>query len=209
MAQALANKSAKAPGTKTERTAAQRATCQGTTVPGTIASKSGTISGTNTRSKYGGPTDNLPRFSASMMRGYKVPSNTAAMATTKSTLLSNKNDSREPTTGCEALAHCGARQANKAKDTPTTTTKNSKMNTPRPGSVAKACTEVNTPERTRKVPSKLSENAPMAKSTVQALNCPRLSVTMSEWMSAVATSQGMSEAFSTGSQNHQPPQPNS
>ena len=70
-------------------------------------------------------------------------------------------------------------------------------------------TEVNTPERTRKVPSKLSENAPMAKSTVQALNCPRLSVTMSEWISAVATSQGMSEAFSTGSQNHQPPQPSS
>jgi hypothetical protein len=49
----------------------------------------------------------------------------------------------------------------------------------------------------------------MASSTVQLLNAPRFSVTASEWMSAVPTSQGMNEAFSTGSQNHQPPQPSS
>ena len=36
---------------------------------------------------------------------------------------------------------------------------------------------------------------------------PRFSVTASECISAVPTSQGMNEAFSTGSQNHQPPQP--
>ena len=35
------------------------------------------------------------------------------------------------------------------------------------------------------------------------------SVTASEWMSAVPASQGMKDAFSTGSQNHQPPQPSS
>ena len=51
VAQALANKSAKAKGSNTDRTAAQRATCQGTTLPGTIASSKGTIKGTNTRSK--------------------------------------------------------------------------------------------------------------------------------------------------------------
>ena len=83
------------------------------------------------------------------------------------------------------------------------------MNTPRFGSVAKACTEVSTPERTRKVPSSDSENATIASSTVQLLNAPRFSVTASEWISAVPTSQGMNEAFSTGSQNHQPPQPSS
>ena len=180
VAHALANSSAKAPGTSTARHAAQRATCQGTTVPGTMASSSGTMSGTNTRSKYGGPTESLPKFSASMISGYKVPSKTAAMATTNNTLLSSKNDSREPATGGEACPHCGARQANKASETPTTTAKNSKIKRPRPGSVAKACTEVNTPDRTKKVPNKLSENAPMANSTVHALNCPRLSVTMSE-----------------------------
>ena len=83
------------------------------------------------------------------------------------------------------------------------------MKSPRFGSVAKACTEESTPERTRKVPSSESENATMASSTVQFLKLLRFSVTASEWISAVATSQGMKEAFSTGSQNHQPPQPSS
>ena len=49
----------------------------------------------------------------------------------------------------------------------------------------------------------------MASSSVQLLKMPRFSVTLNEWISAVPTSQGMNEAFSTGSQNHQPPQPNS
>ena len=83
------------------------------------------------------------------------------------------------------------------------------MKMPRVGSVANACTEVSTPERTRKVPSSESEKAEIASRTVQFLKLPRFSVTASEWISAVPTSQGMNEAFSTGSQNHQPPQPNS
>ena len=80
---------------------------------------------------------------------------------------------------------------------------------PRAGSVAKACTEVSTPERTRNVPSSDSEKAMIASSTVQILKPPRFSVTASECTSAVPTSHGMKEAFSTGSQNHQPPQPSS
>ena len=83
------------------------------------------------------------------------------------------------------------------------------MNTQRAGSVANACTEVSTPERTRNVPSSESEKARIANSTVQLRKAPRFSVTASEWMSAVPTSHGMKEAFSTGSQNHQPPQPSS
>ena len=54
------------------------------------------------------------------------------------------------------------------------------MNTPRAGSVANACTEVNTPERTRNVPRSDSEKARMASSTVQLLKAPRFSVTASE-----------------------------
>ncbi len=54
------------------------------------------------------------------------------------------------------------------------------MKTPRAGSVANACTDVSTPERTRKAPSKLSENAVIAKSTVQLLKAPRFSVAASE-----------------------------
>ena len=83
------------------------------------------------------------------------------------------------------------------------------MNTPRAGSVAKAWTELSTPERTMKVPRSDSENARMASRAVHIFMAPRFSVTDSECINAVASSQGMKEAFSTGSQNHQPPQPSS
>jgi hypothetical protein len=83
------------------------------------------------------------------------------------------------------------------------------MNTPRSGSLAKACTEVITPDRTMKVPIRLSENARIASSMVQVFSALRFSTTIAECNSAPATSQGMNEAFSTGSQNHQPPQPSS
>ena len=54
------------------------------------------------------------------------------------------------------------------------------MYRPRFGSVAKECTETSTPERTRKVPTKLSEKAKIASSNVQLLKIPRFSVTASE-----------------------------
>ena len=75
------------------------------------------------------------------------------------------------------------------------------MKSPRAGSEANAWTDTSTPERTRKVPSRLSENAETASSSVQLLNRPRFSVTAREWISAAPASQGMNEAFSTGSQN--------
>src|SRR5579883_3674414 len=83
------------------------------------------------------------------------------------------------------------------------------MNTPRRGSAANECTLVSTPERTRKVPSNDSEKAKIDKSSVHARRPPRLSVTACAWTSAAPTSHGMKLAFSTGSQNHQPPQPSS
>ena len=58
-------------------------------------------------------------------------------------------------------------------------------------------------------PNSDSENAAMARKTVQLLNAPRFSATARECTSAVPASQGMKDAFSTGSQNHQPPQPSS
>ncbi len=54
------------------------------------------------------------------------------------------------------------------------------MKIPRLGSVANACTELSTPERTRNVPSRLRANAKIASSTVQLRNVPRFSVTASE-----------------------------
>ncbi len=57
------------------------------------------------------------------------------------------------------------------------------------------------PERTRKVPDRLSEKVPIASSTVQVFSASRFSTTMAECSRAVPVSQGSSEAFSTGSQN--------
>ena len=54
------------------------------------------------------------------------------------------------------------------------------MNKPRLGSLANACTDSMTPERTRNVPSSDSENAAIDSSSVQLLNRPRFSVTASE-----------------------------
>jgi hypothetical protein len=73
--------------------------------------------------------------------------------------------------------------------------------------LAKAWTEVMTPERTRKVPMRLKPKARMASRMVQPFSASRFSTTIAECSRAVAMSQGMKEAFSVGSQNHQPPQP--
>ena len=59
----------------------------------------------------------------------------------------------------------------------------------------------------RKVPTRESEKARIASRIVQTLSASRFSMTAAECSSAVAVSHGMKEAFSTGSQNHQPPQP--
>ena len=81
------------------------------------------------------------------------------------------------------------------------------MKTPRRGSLAKACTEVRTPERTRKVPSSENEKARIARKIVHTFSASRFSITATEWTKAVPASQGMRDAFSTGSQNQKPPQP--
>ncbi len=83
------------------------------------------------------------------------------------------------------------------------------MNVPRSGSTAKACTLVRMPDRTRKVPSIDIENATTPSMIVQTRSASRLARTLAECSSAVAASHGMSEAFSTGSQNQYPPQPSS
>jgi hypothetical protein len=60
--------------------------------------------------------------------------------------------------------------------------------------------ELTTPERVRNVPKSESENARMTRRTFQTLSIPRFSWIITEWRKAVAASQGMRAAFSTGSQ---------
>ena len=73
------------------------------------------------------------------------------------------------------------------------------MNVPRAGSLAKLCTDVRMPERTRKVPSSDNEKVMIARKIVHDFIVSRFSATMEECSSAVPASHGMNEAFSTGS----------
>ena len=59
------------------------------------------------------------------------------------------------------------------------------------------------------MPNKLKEKATIANKIVQAFKVSLFSATIEECNKAVVASQGIKEAFSTGSQNHQPPHPNS
>ena len=81
--------------------------------------------------------------------------------------------------------------------------------TPRSGSSAKECTLVMIPERTTNAPTRLKEKARIARRIVQLFSVSRFSTTIAECRSAQAISHGMKLTFSTGSQNHQPPQPSS
>ncbi|MNQ91926.1 hypothetical protein D3C85_1073270 [compost metagenome] len=153
---------------------------QRTITPTAITTISNAINGMNSALKYGGPTDSLAPVMASRISGYKVPSRIIDAATTSTRLLPNSRVSRDQRLKPTWLLTTGARRANSVNEPPTTNSRKIRMNTPRSGSEAKACTEVNTPERTRKVPSRLNENAAMASNTVQLLNTPRFSVTANE-----------------------------
>ena len=157
--------------------------------------------------KNGNPTDSFGPPIASRNSGYSVPSSTVAQPHTSSTLFSTSAPSREIGANSPPPFRFGARIAYSVSDPPITTISNSRMNTPRLGSEAKACTEVSTPDRTRNVPTSDSAKVMIASSTVQLFSVSRFSTTIDEWISAVPISHGMNDAFSTGSQNHQPPQP--
>lgn len=61
------------------------------------------------------------------------------------------------------------------------------------------CTDATTPERVRNVPRMVSANVAITSTKFHACNMPRLTCTTAEWTNAVATSHGISAAFSTGS----------
>ncbi len=83
------------------------------------------------------------------------------------------------------------------------------MKMPRSASLAKAWTDVKSPDRTMNVPINEKPKARIASRMVQLFSDSRFSTTMAECSRAAAKSQGMKDAFSTGSQNQKPPQPSS
>ena len=77
------------------------------------------------------------------------------------------------------------------------------------GSLAKVCTEFSIPDLTKKVPVTLKVNVNKQSIIVQKYNKFLFSKTNIECKSAVIANHGNNDAFSTGSQNQKPPQPNS
>ena len=77
------------------------------------------------------------------------------------------------------------------------------------GDSVKEWIEFSTPLRVRNVPKSESPNASATSTAFQTRSMFFFSWIITEWRNAVATSQGISAAFSTGSQAYQPPQPTS
>ena len=96
-----------------------------------------------------------------------MPISTVAVAVVRNRLLRTSAPSREIGWKRPPAVSDDARSANSASEPPMNSIRMQRMNTPRVGSVAKAWTEVSTPERTRKVPSSDSEKVRMASSSVQ------------------------------------------
>ena len=145
-----------------------------------INQAAGNNKGANTASKYGGPTDIFSPPNASTTSGYKVPSKTADKEAANNKLFSNSKDSRDTNEKLPPKPTSRVRHAYNTKAVPTTALNSDNINMPRVGSVANAWTDVNTPERTKKVPNKESAKAINDNNTVQLFNASRLSVTAKE-----------------------------
>ncbi len=174
-----------------------------------MIANTGTASGSTVALKNGAPTEILWSNTKSAISGYSVPVMITAAALHSMMLLNTSAPSRESGANSPPGASTGARNANSSSEPPITSASSPRMNTPRVGSLAKACTELRIPERTRNVPDRESENVPIASSTVQTFSASRFSTTIAECSSAVPVSHGSRLAFSTGSQNQNPPQPSS
>src|SRR5579863_8644399 len=72
---------------------------------------------------------------------------------------------------------------------------------------AKACTELTTPLRVRNVPKIVSRNVVKTSQMFHTFIMPRFSCIITECRNAVPVSHGISDAFSTGSQDQYPPHP--
>ena len=138
-----------------------------------------------------------------------MPVNTTAAIEHSSTLFSTSAPSREIGAKIPVGARAGARSANSIRLPPITIASSIRMNTPRVGSLAKLWTEFRMPERTMNVPLSEREKVPIASRTVQVFRASRFSTTIAECSRAVPVSHGSRLAFSTGSQNQNPPQPSS
>ena len=109
-----------------------------------------------------------------------MPTSTATADVARNRLLTTNAPSRETGANKPPCFKLGARHAKSERPPPIKSVKIPKIKTPRAGSLAKECTDVITPERTRKVPNSESENVKMDRRIVHTFNASRFSITMVE-----------------------------
>ena len=159
--------------------------------PTPIRNTSGVISGTNTVSKYGRADRDLAEVQrVEEQRVERAEQHRARGGDQQHVVREQHRLARDRARSGRRRRPWVRAARTAASEPPMTSARKARMNTPRRGSVANACTDVSTPERTRNVPSSDSENAQIASSTVHALKVPRFSVTASEWISAVPMQPG-------------------
>src|ERR1035441_6008008 len=131
--------------------------------------------------------------------GKNVPHNIVKQTTSKSRLLNRKLDSRETSdSSLCSLFRCDRFPIRKKVQTARVKPMKTRNQVPIED-CAKACTELITPDRVRNVPSIESRKVAKISDMFHTFNMPRFSCIMTECRNAVPVSQGISEAFSTGS----------
>src|SRR5580658_2180587 len=131
--------------------------------------------------------------------GKNVPHNMVKQTVSKRRLLNRKLDSRETSdSSLCSLLRCERFSIKKKAQTARVNLMKTRNQVPIED-CAKACTELITPERVRNVPSMESRKVAKMSAMFQTFNMPRFSCIITECRNAVPVSQGMSEAFSTGS----------
>ena len=164
-------------------------------------------SGVVMRSKNGRPTDSRRSCSASTTSGNTVPSSTTKAKSEKSRLLARNAPSRESGESIDPGDRSRSpRQPISATEVPAARAKKASRYAPS-GPSENAWTLSMTPLRVRNVPRMVRQNVAQSSDRFQTRSIPRRSWTRTEWMNAVAVSQGRRLAFSTGSHPQTPPQP--
>src|SRR5713226_1844200 len=120
--------------------------------PTPVRKSSSMAMGTFTRLKNGGPTVTLVPVTHSLRMGNSVPHNTAKQEASSSRLLNRKLDSRETSdSSLCSLFKWPRLRTKKNRQTAKMKARNATNQVPI-DDCAKACTELTTPERVRKVP---------------------------------------------------------
>ena len=152
-----------------------------------------------TRLKIGGPIVTLRPVAASEIRGNVVSRRTVAQIPTSIMLLKRKLASRDRTDSIRASDPKPSRRAIRRASEPKNTIPRNHANAGPMSEVANECTEEMIPLRVRNVPKIERQKVRITSVRFQTFIIPFFSWSITEWRNAVPVSQGIKDAFSTGS----------